>query len=58
MTDTRTQARADLPPHPTARHTWSPWEHVTDEEHFDEMPMAADGEIYEPTEQPRHRADA
>lgn len=50
----RDQARAHLAPHPTAAHTWRKPEDVSEYEHYDEMPMTEDGDIYDSTEQPRH----
>ena len=48
--------RAKLPPHPTAKHTWAKPPEVSEFAHFDELPMAADSEVYEHTDKPRHRA--
>lgn len=52
-----TNVRLELDPHPTARHGFARPDGVTEDEYYDEMPMWEDGELYEPTEQPRHRKD-
>lgn len=51
----REALRQKLPPHPTARHTWAKDPEVSEFAYFDEMPMRADSELFEPTSRPRHR---
>ena len=51
----RETARALLADHPVHKHTWAMPLGVSDSEFFDEMPMRADGEFYDPTDRPRHR---